>query len=234
MTTAPSGGACPPQNAFAGRRTCPCRPAMSQVHKECARPAPKAFHHPHKGSKGRGAPSCLAMLGWFLHSSPQANAVEVKKRIQTLNVAVRNGICVVGAQLRNSPLNQTMLLSSVEKLEAWMAPEPLPRMLEWLTLTAPPVVMPLLPLWQSGCSERLARCWMPFQCRLPVVPKEGVLHGQFGVASIKFKGVASIVFHAALVDIHSGRAPHLQRIVAIELHIDGVERHRTRSVEWKP
>ena len=54
------------------------------------------------------------------------------------------------------------------------------------------------------------------------------MHGQFGVASIKFKGVASIVFHAALVDIHGGRAQHLKRIVAIEFHIDGVERHRTR------
>ena len=40
-----------------------------------------------------------------------------------------------------------------------------------------------------------------FNAVASVVPKERVLHGQFGVASIKFKGIASIVFHTALVDI---------------------------------
>ena len=61
-----------------------------------------------------------------MHSSPLAKAVEVKSAFKpwTLHEAAY-ALLVLNCGM--APLNQTMLLSSVEKFEAWMARDPLPR-----------------------------------------------------------------------------------------------------------
>ena len=61
-----------------------------------------------------------------MHSSPQAKAVEVKSAFKPWTLQYEAAYALLVLNCGMAPLNQTMLLSSVEKFEAWMAREPLP------------------------------------------------------------------------------------------------------------